>query len=107
MKFTIVHASLTGEREEKTRVFHDGCKIFDIKYMICSFQLTECNHYLDHHHHHHPYGYDDIGLSRWHRMQMSIFLSVRFVHSFEFISFFFSSVVSFYFFFSFAAPCSW
>lgn len=42
---------------------------FSIKYMICSFRLTECNHYLDHHHH--PYG-NDIGLSRWHRMQMSI-----------------------------------
>lgn len=63
-----MHALLAGE------VFHDACK-FSIKYItICSFGLTECNHYLDHHHH--PYG-NDIGLSRWHRMQMSIFLNQR------------------------------
>lgn len=79
--YDIVHALLAA------KVFHDDCK-FSIKYMICSFRLTECNHYLDHHHH--PYG-NDIGLSRWHRMQMSIcFSSPSF---FSCISCFFFSIL--------------
>lgn len=78
-ELNIVHALLAA------KVFHDDCK-FSIKYMICSFRLTECNHYLDHHHH--PYG-NDIGLSRWHRMQMSICFSSS---SFFLVFFFFPSV---------------
>lgn len=52
MNRVILHALLTGN------VCRDACK-FSIKYILCSFGLTECNHYLDHHHH--PYG-NDIGI---------------------------------------------